>query len=52
MNEDFEAKTRKAINELQRFQQQQQNRLLACEALMVAMLHRTAPQALAGLAEE
>jgi hypothetical protein len=49
---NFEERAIKAMNDLHEAQIQHQNRLLACEALMVAMLHRLPHQALPGLAEE
>lgn len=42
----------KAIKELESSQKKQMNRVLACEALLEAMVSRIDPQALAGLAEE
>lgn len=41
-----------AVKALESSQKQQLNRLLACEALLVAIVRRLAPQALAGVLEE
>lgn len=41
-----------AIRDLESSQKQQLNRLLACEAMLVAVVRRLAPQALAGVLEE
>lgn len=42
----------RAINELSSSQKKQMNRILACEALLEALLSRIDPLALPGLAEE
>ena len=49
---DQQGQMLQAIKALESSQKQQLNRLLACEALLVAIVRRLAPQALAGVLEE
>ena len=48
----FEEQATEAIKSLQKAHMEQLNRLLACEAMLVAMIRRMPPQALPGLSEE
>lgn len=49
---DQQTKIIQAIRDLDSSQKQQLNRLLACEAMLVAIVRRLEPQALAGVLEE
>jgi len=51
-DDDFKAQTLKAITDQQNLNKQFLSRQLAFEAMMTAMLHRTQPEALAGLLDE